>query len=52
MVTGDRAYVVVPANYTYRQRGKQVTESGSIMTVALKKVAAHWRITGWSWAMH
>jgi ketosteroid isomerase-like protein len=51
-VTGDRGYVVVPANYTYKQRGKPVTESGSILTVALKKVAASWRITGWSWAMH
>jgi hypothetical protein len=51
-VTGDRAYVVVPVNYTYKQNGKPVTESGSIFTVALKKVAAGWRITGWAWARH
>jgi ketosteroid isomerase-like protein len=51
-VTGDRAYVVVPVNYTYKQNGKPVTESGSIFTVALKKIEAGWRITGWAWAKH
>jgi hypothetical protein len=51
-ITADRAYVVVPANYTYKQHGKTVTESGSILTVALRKVAPGWRITGWSWARH
>jgi len=51
-ITGDRAYVVVPATYTYKQKGKRVTESGSIMTVALQKSAAGWRMTGWAWAKH
>jgi hypothetical protein len=49
-ITGDRAYVVVPATYTYKQHGKPVTESGSIFTVALRKIAGAWRITGWAWA--
>lgn len=48
--SGDRAYVVVPAIYTYKARGKRVTESGSILTVALKRTTAGWRITGWAWA--
>jgi hypothetical protein len=51
-ITGDRAYVVVPATYTYKQDGKRVTESGSILTVALQKGAAGWRMTGWAWAKH
>ena len=51
-ITGDRAYVVVPATYTYKQKGKRVTESGSTLTVALQKVAAGWRITGWAWTKH
>jgi ketosteroid isomerase-like protein len=51
-VTGDRAYAVVPVIYTYKQNGKPVTESGSVFTVALKKIAAGWRITGWAWAQH
>jgi ketosteroid isomerase-like protein len=51
-VTGDRAYVVLPAKYTYKQKGKQVTESGSTMTVALQKGATGWRMTGWAWAKH
>ena len=50
--TPDRAYVVVPADYAYKQKGKPVKEIGSILTIALQKSAAGWRITGWSWAKH
>jgi len=49
-VVGDRAYVVVPANYDYKVKGKKTSQKGSIMAVALQKTAAGWRITGWSWA--
>ena len=48
-ITGDRAYVVVPATYTYKQNGKKVTESGAHLTAALQKGAAGWIITGWAW---
>lgn len=48
-ITGDRAYVVVPAAYAYKVRGKPVSEKGATMTVALQKAAAGWRITGWAW---
>jgi hypothetical protein len=51
-ITGDRAYVVVPTTYTYKQKGKPVTESGSILTAALQKSAAGWRMTGWAWTKH
>jgi len=51
-ITGDRAYVVVPVSYTYKQNGKPVMESGSVFTVALKKLHAGWRIAGWTWAKH
>ena len=49
-VTGDRAYVVVPADYAYKQKGKPVKEIASILTVALQTGAAGWRITAWSWS--
>ncbi len=49
-VTNDRAYVVVPAAYAYKQHGKAITENGSILTVALREYAGVWRITGWAWA--
>jgi ketosteroid isomerase-like protein len=49
-VTGDRAYVVVPADYTYKQNGKVAKEIGSIFTVVLQKSAEGWRIVAWSWA--
>ena len=49
-VVGDRAYVVVPANYDYKVKGKKTSQKGSIMTAAFQKTPAGWRITGWSWA--
>jgi ketosteroid isomerase-like protein len=51
-ITSDRAYVVIPANYTFKQKGKPVSEVGSIITLALQKNATGWRIAGWSWAKH
>jgi len=51
-VTGDRAYVVVPADLTYKENGKPVTANGNVWTFALSKVAVGWRITGWAWAKH
>jgi ketosteroid isomerase-like protein len=48
-VTGDRAYVVFPATMTFRVHGKQVTQSGSTFTVALRRLAEGWRITAWAW---
>jgi ketosteroid isomerase-like protein len=49
-VTADCAYVVVPADYTYKQNGKVVKETGSIFTLVLQKSATGWRIMAWSWA--
>jgi ketosteroid isomerase-like protein len=49
-VTADRAYVVVPADYTYKQKGKVVKEKDSMLTLVLQRGAAGWRIIGWTWA--
>ena len=51
-IAADRAYVVVPANYTFKQKGKPVSEVGSIIALTLQMIPAGWRITGWSWAKH
>jgi len=51
-VAGDRAYVVVPANYKFKKNSKPIQEVGSILTIAMQKGASGWRITGWSWAKH
>jgi ketosteroid isomerase-like protein len=51
-ISSDYAYVVVPANYRFKQKGKTVSEVGSIITLSLQKSAAGWRITGWAWAKH
>ncbi len=51
-VTADRAYVVVPASYKFKQNGKVVQETGSTLTIALQKSEGAWRMTGWAWAKH
>lgn len=52
LVAGDRAYAAFPASFTYKQKGKTIKTSGNVLTVALQKTAAGWRMTGWSWAQH
>ena len=49
-VTGDSAYVVVPATMTFKLRGEQVTQSGAVFTVGLRKLSNGWRIAAWAWA--
>jgi ketosteroid isomerase-like protein len=49
-VTGDSAYVVVPATMSFKVGGKQITQTGAVFTVALRKVAEGWRIAAWAWA--
>jgi len=51
-VAGDRAYVVAPTAYAFRQKGKAVKETGSTLIVALQKGSAGWRITAWTWSKH
>jgi ketosteroid isomerase-like protein len=49
-VTGDSAYVVVPGTMTFDPQGKQVKQTGAVLTVAFRKVAEGWRIAAWAWA--
>ncbi len=51
-ITADRAYVVAPVNYTFQANGKPMKETGSTLTLALKKSPSGWRITGWAWSKH
>ena len=50
VVTGDAAYVVVPASISFKMQGKQHTQTGAVFTVALRKLAGEWRIAAWAWA--
>jgi ketosteroid isomerase-like protein len=49
-VTGDRAYVAAPVTMTFQVRGRQVTQTGSVFTLALRRLDAGWRLTAWAWA--
>jgi hypothetical protein len=49
-VTRDRAYVVVPVTYAFKEHGKPVTQTGSTFTLALQNGPHGWRIAAWAWA--
>lgn len=51
-INGDRAYVVMPSDYAYKQNGKPAKEVGSVFTLVLQKDQAGWKMTGWAWAKH
>jgi len=46
--TGTHAYVVVPINLRYNDKGQLVKRTG-LMTLALHKGVDGWRITAWAW---
>ena len=48
VVSGDTAYVVVAATYSFKQKGVAMTEPAQ-MTFALKKAGDAWKISGWTW---
>jgi ketosteroid isomerase-like protein len=48
-VTGDSAYVVVPADMTFSLGDKRVAQTGASFTVALHKLPDGWRIAAWAW---
>ncbi len=49
-IAGNVAYVVLPATLHFNQNGKPMKLLGSVMTIALKKSAGGWLMTGWTWA--
>lgn len=48
VVSGDRAYVIVPATYTFKQKGATLRETAQ-MTFVLAKEAPGWKIHAWTW---
>ncbi|MDP3855676.1 nuclear transport factor 2 family protein [Phenylobacterium sp.] len=49
LVSGDRAYVIVPAVYSFKDHGKPMREAAQ-MTFSLRKDAAGaWKINAWTW---
>ncbi len=49
-VSGDAGYVVSPATMTLQIGGRQITQTGAIFTVALRRVAGQWKIASWAWS--
>jgi hypothetical protein len=48
-ITGDSAYVVVPATMSFDIGDKHITQMGAFFTVALGKLVEGWRIAAWAW---
>ncbi len=51
-ISGTLAYVVVPADYSYKMHGKPIKETASVLAVVLKKGPSGWRIAASSWSKH
>jgi ketosteroid isomerase-like protein len=51
-VEGDRAYVVAPATYTYKEHGKVGKELHAVFTAGFRKTDSGWRISAWTWSKH
>lgn len=47
IVAGDAAYLVVPASYSFTEKGVPLRAAVQ-MTFALRKTAAGWKIAGWT----
>ena len=47
-VSGDRAYVVVPTTYTFKQKGVALREVAQA-TFILTRQASGWKILAWTW---
>ena len=48
VVSGQNAYVIFDATYSFRQKGVAMHEPAQ-MTFAMKKVGSGWKISGWTW---
>ena len=48
-MSGDLAYVLVPAEYTYKEKGKPQAETAQF-TFVLKMVDGAWKIAAWNYA--
>ena len=47
-ISTTNAYVIVPATYSYTEKGVAMAEP-SQMTFTLRKAPSGWRISAWSW---
>jgi ketosteroid isomerase-like protein len=47
-MAGDDAYVVIRATFTYKEKGKPMSEPAQ-MAFAVHKVSGVWKISGWAW---
>jgi hypothetical protein len=48
VVDKDTAYVILPALYTYKEKGKPMAEEGKF-TFVLRVENGSWKIQGWTW---
>jgi len=44
------AYVVLNATYTYKQKGKPMSEPGAQLILAMTRTPGGWRMAGWTWS--
>ena len=47
-ITGDAAYMVVPATMRFKVHGNLITQSGAVFTMALQRLSDGRRIAAWA----
>lgn len=50
VTAGDRAYVVIPARFRFKQNGHFLGGEAGTFTFVVTKTASGWRIAAWAWA--
>jgi ketosteroid isomerase-like protein len=48
VVSGDHAYAIAPATYTFKQKGQTMRETAQF-TFVMAKEASGWKIASWTW---
>ncbi|MFC3071187.1 nuclear transport factor 2 family protein [Phenylobacterium soli] len=48
-VNGETAYAVVKATFSFKQKGKSMSEPAE-MVAALRREGGGWKIAGWAWS--
>ncbi|MBB3751925.1 hypothetical protein FHT44_004420 [Mycolicibacterium sp. BK634] len=48
-ITGEFAYLALPATMSFELDGQPVTQVGAVITMALRQRPEGWRIAAWAW---
>jgi len=48
-VSGDHAYVILPATHTFKMKGQAMREAAELTFALARDAGGAWKITSWTW---